>query len=98
MMQVFFSPLALCDLEEIGDFIAEDSPLRALSFVAELEAQCHNIAQAPLAYVARDDLAPGVRMCSYGRYLILYRLDDVKLDIVRIAHGARDLFTLFSPD
>lgn len=98
MMQVFFSPLALRDLEDIGDFIAEDSPLRALSFVAELQDQCHKIAQAPLAYVAREELAPSLRMCAYGRYLIFYRIDDVKIDIVRIAHGARDLFSLFSPD
>lgn len=97
-MQVFFRPLALQDLEAIADFIAADNPSRALSFIAELEEQCNKIAQAPLAYVSRADLAPDLRMCAYGRYLILYQIDDMKLDIVRIAHGARDLFSLFSPD
>jgi toxin ParE1/3/4 len=37
-MRVVISPLAERDLEAIGDYIAEDNPARALSFVAELRA------------------------------------------------------------
>ncbi|MGV3652638.1 MAG: type II toxin-antitoxin system RelE/ParE family toxin [Noviherbaspirillum sp.] len=55
----------------------------------------HGIAQAPFAYPAREDIATGLRMCPHGRYLILYRVDDVKIDIIRIAHAARDLSSLF---
>lgn len=35
-MRVEISPLAERDLESIGDYIAEDNPVRALRFVAEL--------------------------------------------------------------
>ena len=42
-MRVAVSPLAERDLETIGDYIAEDNPLRALSFIAELRAQCATI-------------------------------------------------------
>ena len=44
-MRVTVSPLAERDLETIGDYIAEDNPARALSFVAELRAQCTKIAK-----------------------------------------------------
>lgn len=40
-MQLLITPLAAYDLEEIGDFIAQDNPVRAGSFVAELCACVH---------------------------------------------------------
>lgn len=51
--RVTFTPLAEADLESIGDYIAQDNPRRALSFLAELRAQCSKIANAPQAYQAR---------------------------------------------
>ncbi len=35
-MSVIFSPEAEADLQQIGDYIAEDNPRRAASFVQEL--------------------------------------------------------------
>ena len=35
-MQLLITPLAAFDLEEIGDYIAQDNPIRAGTFVAEL--------------------------------------------------------------
>ena len=75
-MLLLFAPLALTDLEEIGDYIALDNPLRALSFVRELRAQCRKILDNPLAFPAREDLAPGLRVLPYGHYLIFYRPTD----------------------
>jgi len=37
-MKLLITPLAAFDLEEIGDYIAQDNPFRAASFVAELRA------------------------------------------------------------
>ena len=56
------SPAALADLREIGDFIAQDDPARALAFVRALRAsRCADAAARPLAFPARGDIAPGVR-------------------------------------
>ena len=41
---------AEADLEAIGDWIAEDSPLRAATFVAELREACMTLAQVPEGY------------------------------------------------
>ena len=46
-MQITLSLLAERDLEAIGDYIADDNPKRAVSFVAALREQCATIAKAP---------------------------------------------------
>jgi toxin ParE1/3/4 len=94
-MKLVVSPLAEADLEEIGDYIAMDSPLRALAFVEELRAQCRVLAQLPLAFPAREELAPGSRVMPYRRYLIFYRPSGRDIRIERILHGARDVGRLF---
>ena len=54
-MGVLFTPLAETDLEDIGDYIAQDNPTRALSFIQEMRAQCQKIGKSPLAYRARPE-------------------------------------------
>ena len=63
-MQITLSPLAQRDLEAIGDFIADDNPKRAVSFVAELREQCVTIAKAPQACRLRPELGGG---CAFMR-------------------------------
>ena len=49
-------PAARADLIEIGDFIALDNPVRALSFLAELERVMRAAAERPGSFAAREDL------------------------------------------
>jgi toxin ParE1/3/4 len=90
---LLLSPRAAADLEEIADYIARENPIRAASFVAELEAKCRAVAAAPDLYPARTDLAPGLCMAVHGRYLVLYRdlpgEDTVRIE--RVLHRARNL-------
>lgn len=39
----------------------------------------------------------GIRRKRHQRYLILYRVGDDRIDVVRIVHGARDLAALMLP-
>lgn len=90
-MRVEISPLAERDLEAIGDYIADDNPVRARSFVAELRTLCDKIAKAPLAYRARPELGEGIRSCAHGNYVIFFTTTRARLRIVRVLHGAMDL-------
>jgi toxin ParE1/3/4 len=45
-MRFEFSPQAVADLQEIGDFISRDNPERARSFVLELLDHAHRLAEA----------------------------------------------------
>jgi toxin ParE1/3/4 len=66
-MRVGFSPKAESDLEEIGDYIARDNPVRALTFLDELRAACLAIAGNPVAHPTQLDLDPTIRRAVYRR-------------------------------
>ena len=98
MLPVTFSPKARDDLIEIGDHIALDSRANARQFVDKLMEQCRRIGTAPMGYVGRDDLAPGLRMAALGRYVIFFRVLGEAVRIERVLHGARNLPTLLRSD
>ncbi len=85
------TPKVVQDLEAIGDFIASDSPARAVSFVEGLLELCSRLSARPHAFHRRDDLARGLRQAVHGRYLILFTPGNDGLVIERVLHGARRL-------
>lgn len=89
-MQVVFSPAAEQDLEDIGDYIARDNSVRALSFIREIRERCRLTMSAPRAAPLWPELGDNIRMVPHGRYLILYSLVDDVARIERVLHGARD--------
>jgi len=98
MASVTFSPKSRQDLLEIGDYIAKDSRANARRFVVRLIDQCQRIGSAPMSYVGRTDLAPGLRMAVFGRYVIFFRIDDGMVRIERVLHGARNLPVVLKHD
>ena len=95
MASVAFSPKSRQDLLDIGDFIAKGSLANARRFVSKLVDQCQRIGGAPLAYIGREDLAPGLRMAPMGRYVVFFRVLGETVRIERVLHGARDLPAMF---
>ncbi len=93
-MNLRFSLQAAEDLESIGDFIAEDNPARANSFVEELQERCQEMSRHPTAFPLRAELEPGLRIGVHGKYLIFFKSTDEEMLVVRILHGARDLTKL----
>lgn len=91
MAAVTFSPKSRQDLLDIGDYIAKDSPANARRFVGKLIDQCKRIGRAPLGYVSRDDVAPGLCMAALDRYVIFFRVLEGVVRVERVLHGARNL-------
>lgn len=94
-MRTLFSRRAEHDLEEIADFIAQDNPRRALTFIGELRRHCTRLAETPLAFPTRPELGADIRCSLHGRYVIFFRAHDDRLLILRILHAARDLPSRF---
>jgi toxin ParE1/3/4 len=90
MKPVEVAPAAREDLHGIALYIADDNPTRALSFVAELEDRFVAIGERPLSFPLREDISPGLRSASHGRYRILFRDRPEAVRIVRVVHAARD--------
>lgn len=82
---------AVADLDAIFEYIAEDNPRRAVSFIDEIIQRFDVIATRPLTFPAREDLAPGLRAGLHRPYLILFCINGDTVQIVRVIHGARDI-------
>ncbi len=94
-MKLTISPLAEQDIEAIGDYIAQDNPVRAVSFTEELYQQCRLIGESPQLYRERPELGLRIRSCAYGRYIIFFSTGDTEARIERVLHGARDSEEMF---
>ena len=95
-MKLVISPLAERDLEEIGDYIARDNPLRAVSFINEIAEQCAKIAEGPEHYRAWKELDENIRVCPFSSWLIVFSFHAQRVRIERILHGARDIRRLLT--
>jgi plasmid stabilization system protein ParE len=98
-MLVRFTDEAEGDLEEIGNFIAEDNPGRAASFVAELVDRCLGLSGYPQRYaifVHRGDR--DIRRFPHGNYVTFYSIVADTVEINHVVHGARDHIRLLFPE
>jgi len=84
-----FAALARKDLLEIARYIARDNPQRARSFVTELRQQCALLAEQPGLGVPKPELADGLRVQPYGRYLIFFSANECGILIERVLHSAQ---------
>lgn len=94
-----FSSEAESDLEQIADYIAQDNPRRALSFIRELRSKCEDLVESPngFALVPRYE-HHGIRRRVHGNYLIFYRVETAKVVIVHVLHGATDYSAILFGD
>ncbi len=82
------------DLIFIFDFIAQDSPSRALSFVEKLDERIGLLEQHPL--LGRTPRHPKLREYGYRvliieAYLVFYIVRGQDIEIHRVVHGSRNL-------
>jgi toxin ParE1/3/4 len=77
------------DLIEIWSFIAEENIIAADRVLDAIEARWQQLAQHPYSGVARDDIAPNIRHLIASNYLILYRVKDGMVEIIRVLNGRR---------
>ena len=96
-MKVRLSAMAESDLEDIGDFIAQDDPRRAISFIRELHATCLHLVDAPEGYpLAWGFEHLGIRMRVHRAYLIFYRVSGARIEVIRILHGRRNVAAILT--
>lgn len=91
-----FTVPASRDLEAIVDYVAEQSSIdRAEALLQQVNAKCQRLAQFPGMGRKRDELAAGVRSWPVESYLIVYRMIDQGIEILRVVSGYQDLTALF---
>jgi plasmid stabilization system protein ParE len=90
-MKVILAQAAIADLIAIGRYISQDSPLRAETFVEELEQKCLELASMPRAFpLVPHRKNKDVRRRVHGNCLIFYRVGADQIDVLHVLHGAQD--------
>jgi toxin ParE1/3/4 len=98
-MRLLFSAEARADPMRIGDYISQDSPVRAESFIDELEGRCKALLAAPLAYpLAPRYESSGVHRMVHGNYLVFYRVGPDVVTILHVLSGAMNVDALLFPE
>ena len=91
MMQVVVTEPAEIDLADIWQWIAEDHPLNAERYVAFLESKCQSLAKFPRVGRPREDLGPECRGLNVDAFIIVYRIRNKTVQVLRVLDGRQDL-------
>jgi plasmid stabilization system protein ParE len=92
MKEYVLSTGAELDLDDIWEFIAQDSINAADHWIAKLFEAFQSLAQSPGMGHRRPDLtAYPVLFWPVDAYLILYRVQNERIEIVAVTQGARDI-------
>ncbi len=92
---VRFSAEAAADVESAVTYLAEalHSPKAADDFLAELERQVSLLESLPLSFPAVDETrlhATGYRKAPVLRYLLVFRVEEQAVHVVRLFHQSQD--------
>ena len=88
-MEVIWSKAALQKVEEIGSFIARDSPPAASKFIDQLILSVHRLSRHPLSGpVVPENVA--FRQIVFKKYRIIYRVMGKTIQIVTVISPGLD--------
>jgi plasmid stabilization system protein ParE len=94
------APQAEADLDDIWLYFAKESGSLDIAsrFVDSIADRFLFLASFPYAGRARDrDFGIRIRSFSVGDYVVVYCVEGQDILVLRVAHGRRDLETLFEP-
>jgi toxin ParE1/3/4 len=97
-VRIEVSSLVEGDLDAIADYIAQDNPRRALSFLREIREQILALGHRPLRFRLRTELEEEARVALVGRYAILFRIREDAVRVERVVYVTHDLLALFRED
>jgi len=90
--QVVVTSVAREDLRRLRAWIAADDPVAARRFVAALAEQIGHLESLPLrgAVIPEAELlGVSLRHLVFGDYRTVYRVEDDRVVVLRVLHGAR---------
>lgn len=78
-------------MDTIWAYVSERNAAASDRLIEQFIEASARLEDYPYSGPQRDDIAPTARAIVVGSYVILYRVTEEWVDIVRIVHGARDL-------
>jgi toxin ParE1/3/4 len=92
------APEAETDLDDIWYYIAKESNSIQIAdrFIESIANRFFLLATNPHIGRSRDeDLRPGLRSFPVGQYVIIYRIEDNNVLVLRVIRGSRNIEALF---
>ena len=89
------SAVALADMDDIWDYIAQDSFLEADKMQDRIFAACSKLAKNPYIGRPRPELRPELRSFQEKPYVIFYTVEEERITVRRVIHSSRDIEALF---
>ena len=92
------SAAARNDLQGIRECISQDDSDAAVRVIQSILDRCSMLARQPMIGTDREDVSPGLRDITVGKYVIFHRVveeGEAIVEIVRILHSARDIRQIF---
>ena len=90
-------PAAEADVDSAAQFIAADNLAAALRFYDSVDSTYSQILDHPVRwppYELDEPRLANVRKRSvlkFPNYLVFYRIEDQRIEVIRVLHGARDI-------
>ena len=89
-MRIKWTKTALRTIDDIAEHIGKDNPVRAVTFVRELQDSVTKLQAHP--GMGRAGRVPGTReLVLHRNYIAIYRVRGNSVEILRLHHAARDL-------
>jgi toxin ParE1/3/4 len=98
MSRCSIAPSAIQDLDDISDYFLERNIQAGEKLLQEFTKKCRNLAAFPTMGKSYSQIRSDLRGIPLQGYIILYRLIDDGLEIVRVVNARQDLEGLFEED
>lgn len=101
MSQLVYLASARSDFADILEYITRESGSLAIGrgFVDVLRQQCRKLASLPGTLGrSRPELRPDIRSFAFRGYVIFFRYDGARFEVVNVREGHRDIITYFRDD
>jgi toxin ParE1/3/4 len=92
-----FATQAATDLDQIEEYVSQDSPQAARRLVQRLREVCFILAEQPYMGYARPEFGSSHRsfVVPGTRYIIIYRPVDAGVEIIHVRQGSQNFSRLF---
>lgn len=87
-MELKWTRGALQNLDSIASYIAQDSPIRAQSFILELKEKVESLRDFQIGQAGR--VLGTKEYVLHKNYIVIYRVKNDQLQILRIQHAAQN--------
>ena len=93
---------AIQDLNQLSDYFLRTNVEAGEQLIQAFSAKCQQLTRFPKMGRSHAQIQPELRGLSLRGFIILYRtsgeLETLKIEILRVVSGRRDLNAIFSPD